>query len=271
MFNPYDLVALDLDGTLLGPNGQISHANHEAVTEVQKRGLAVVLATARPPRAAIGFARSLGLTTPLIAYNGALVVDAAQGNVIQHTPLQPPIVAEIVALARQLLPRVVVHLEVEDRAITDWLDERFTVASSREFPPDVLGPLDEHLLKPVTKLMLMQDASKLAQIESMIRQAFADRVQLHHTDAHLLQIVAPGVDKAASLKQLAAAQNVPAKRVLAIGDAPNDAGMLAWAGLGVAMGNAHPALLDAADDTTLSHDADGVAAALHQHILARSA
>jgi len=210
----------------------------------------------------------LKLSTLMVNYNGALICDPVHGRTVYHQPLNAEATSGIVRLARRLNPEVLVHLEVEDRWITDRHDPRFQTATSTSFAPDVCGPLKPYLKKPVTKLMLMGDPSGLEPIKRALAAKFAAGVDIHITDQNLLQIVAKGVDKSQALDRIARIYGIAEHRVMAIGDAPNDVGMLKRAGLGLAMGNGWQETKQAADQIIGSNDEDAVAQAIDTFLLA---
>ncbi len=184
--------------------------------------------------------------------------------------MDPDLVRRIVKAARRLKPDVVISIEILDKWYTDHFSNDlgdFPIETSRRFMPDFVGPLDAFLNVPVTKLMLLGPAPHLGAVRTMIHKRFAGRVALPISDAHLIQVAHPQVDKGDALRRVAEIYDVPQHRVMAIGDAPNDVGMLRWAGLGVAMANGWEEARRAADAVAPSNDEDGVAYALSKWVL----
>ncbi len=262
-----DLVAIDIDGTLLRTDKRLSRKVVDSVRAATKRGVRVVLATARPPRTVREIHKHLGLDTFCINYNGALIHDPVRRLNLHHQPLAGTLARKIIAAARKVDPHVLVSIEILDKWYTDNFDDAFPTETSRAFSPDFVGELDAFLHVPVTKLMLLAPPERLAKIRVMVERKFAGHVALAVSDDYLLQIVKPGVDKGIALARIAHDYGVPAERVAAIGDAPNDVGMLRWAGLGIAVENAWPQARDAADVIVPGNDADGVAVAMEQYVL----
>jgi len=269
---PIKLIAIDLDGTLLGPDKTISQANAKAVRAAMARGVKVVLASARPPRSSVEFHQQLELDTPMIHYNGALIRDPLRSEVLDHRPLDPALAQSMIELARHVEPNIAVDLEVLDRWYTDHhdpADQRFATHTARSFAPDRIGPIASLLDEPITKVMFSAEASRVERVANAVANRFGDATDVHVSDAHLLQYVAKGVDKAASLAWLCERMGIEASHVLAIGDAPNDAGMLRWAGRGIAVGDAWPEAKQAADEVCqVNHDQDAVASILQDAGLA---
>lgn len=265
----FDLLALDLDGTSLRPDGTLSPEVIRAVLDANAAGVMVVIATARPPRSVRTFYDSLQLNTPQISYNGALIVHPPSGMELSHTPLAGTIARRAVALARHLDPETVIDLEINDRWITDRVDERFTTATAKQFGADEVGPLKPWLTQPVTKLMISQTPERLRPIHDALLARFRRRMDIHITDADRIQLVARGVDKAWAISDVARRFAISPERVMAVGDAPNDAAMLNWAGLGVVVRNAWPEARAAADAEVAANEHDGVAEAIDRFLLPR--
>lgn len=239
-----------------------------AVKEAVRRGVKVVLTTARPPRSSKPIHRRLGLDTPLINYNGALIHDVGRGEHTFHQPLCSETARRVIDLARSIEPSVVVGIEVLDKWYTDHDDPAFQTATAKRFKPDYIGPLDVPLSQAVTKLMLLFHAEQLRPVREAIVDAFGDAAAFPQSDATIIQVVHEEVDKAAALARVAAGLGVSADRVCAIGDAPNDAGMLRWAGLGCAVSSAFGSAREAAD-VILEHSNDerAVGQAIERYVL----
>jgi len=263
------LVAIDLDGTLLRSDKNLSKRATRAIQQCREAGVHVVLASARPPRTCRAIHTALSLDTYQINYNGALIHDATRDRVWHHQPLTAKQTRRIVAAAREHDPNVVLSLEVRDRWHTDRVDDALFTENAKTEQPHRLAPLDELITGPVTKCMLLAPPRQLAMVHQHVRRRFGRRIRILVSDHHLIQIVHRRVEKARALKRIARAYRIPAKRVMTIGDAPNDVGMLKWAGLGIAVENAWPRCREAADAMTTANDDDGVAEALHRYILNR--
>jgi len=262
------LVAIDLDGTLLNSAKEITDISAAILRAAREEaGVHVVLASARPPRSVLPFYRLLGLNSPMINYNGALVYDPAGQRVIMHKPIPAKIARGVVRLAREVYADVLVSGEVMDRWYTDRFDPTYNTETGRVFPPDVVEPVEAWADQSMTKLLLLGEPPRLAEIAAAIDRDFTHQLALVQTEPYMLQIMHATVSKAHALRVVAAEMNVPRERVMAIGDNANDVGMLQWAGVAVAMANAAPEALAVADYVTDHHDADGAAHAIRRIIL----
>lgn len=264
----FDLLAIDLDGTLLRSDKQAARYDAVAIREAIRRGVRVVIATARPPRSSREIHGKIGLQTPLINYNGALIHDPASGKHLQHQPLRPETAQVVVDLARSIDPKVIVDIEVLDRSYTDRESPDLKTETSKRFKPNYVGPLDDVLRQPVTKLMFLGEGDRLTLIREQVLTRFPGKLGVMLSDDHIMQVVHPSVDKASALAWVAGHVGISAQRVCAIGDAPNDAGMLRWAGLGIAVANAFGSARDHAD-IVFEHTNDdwAVGRAIEQHVL----
>jgi Cof subfamily protein (haloacid dehalogenase superfamily) len=221
-----------------------------------------VLVTGRPPRSMRPIAKDAGVTGLAVCSNGAIIYDLADDAVVDRWPLGPDIVAQLVTDLRQAIPGIVFALE-------------YGLHSGREHaypnPPREI-PQQEVLLDDIF-VLARQSAVKLiahhpeipAEDLLEVAQNTAGALALAtYSGVGFIEISAPGVHKAWALEKLCERLGVRAEEVVAFGDMPNDLPMLAWAGRGIAVANAHPAVLQQADEITLSNVEDGVAVVLEQ-------
>lgn len=256
------LVAIDLDGTLLTDSKQISSRTARALCALQRRDVKVVIASARPPRSVRPIYRMLGLQTLQINYNGALIWDEPKNEVIFHRPMSPAIVRQIIEVARDMFEETLVTCEILDRWYTDYHDEHFNTETGKLFKPDVIAPLETFCNQPITKLLLLGEPRIMSRLEPLIAESFQGHISLVRTDDHMLQIMDRRVSKAVALQKVAKIYDIPMSQVMAIGDAPNDVGMLQASGVAIAMDNAHKVVKRVAHWVAPSNNDHGVYAAL---------
>lgn len=240
---PIRLVALDIDGTLIGDDLLLRDRTVAAVGAARRRGVSVSLVTGRMSTSAIKFARELGLTEPIVAYQGALIRelrpegDDRLGRLIHHRPLAAEVAREVVTWSRAAgLEPHVNHLERFVIQADDPRAEDYSafLGSRAELVPDLLA----WLRHPVSKLLAVgaepiDDAGL-----SDLRARFAGRAAVTISHPRFLEFLAPGVSKADGVRRLARRAGVPMSQVLAIGDQYNDLEMLAAVGHGAAMPSA---------------------------------
>ena len=267
--HPIRIVAVDVDGTMLRSDGKLGQSVIDACRSAARSGCVIVPATARPPRAMQSILQTLGTNGPTINYNGAVIWNPLDRKAQYHEALGVEIVREMINRARSILPDVLVSVEIMDRWCTDRIDPRYETETSRIFEPDFIGPIDTFLTEPVTKLMLLAEPDELAPVMEMVREEYWSnrRVAVFLTDPHIIQISHPMVDKGIALQRIAKKMGVGREAVMAIGDGPNDAGMVEWAGFGVAVENACDLVRDLADVIVPSNDNLGVARAIQRYVL----
>lgn len=263
--HPIRLVAVDLDGTLLNDSKQVSPQTAGAMSGLMARGVKLVIASARPPRSVRHIYRTLGLDTWQINYNGALIWDEPGRQAVFHRPMNSRIVRQVIDISRDMYDEVLVTCEIMDRWFTDRVDEKFNTETGKLFKPDVIAPIDEFCTQPITKLLLLGAPWMILRLEPMLTQRFGESFTLVQTDDHMLQIMDKRVSKAVALEKVARHYRVPMDQVMAIGDAPNDVGMLQSAGVAIAMDNASEVVKEVADWVAPSNNDHGVYAALRRY------
>lgn len=266
----YRLVALDLDGTTIGHDLVIRPAVRAAIAAVRARGVRVTFATGRQFAATVPFAAALGLTDPLICYQGALVRDPTDGATLLHTAMPP---AEAGEAAEALLAAGVFAIA--------YVDERLCIAERRpeldyylQFHPEgaevVVAPDLPALLRatPPTKILFVAEGATVERELGQAAHQFGQRLVVTRSHEHFGELTAPGISKGVALAHLAEHLGIAREEVVAIGDQENDLSMIGWAGLGLAMGNAVATVRATAAATLPTVHEDGVAWGLRRYVLA---
>lgn len=256
------VVACDLDGTLLRSDGTLDERSRRALAAIQAAGTLLVLCTARPSRWMRPLAQATGHSGVAICANGAVVWDLHADSLIEARALTPAAARAVITLLRTALPNGSWAVErPEGFAHESAYVPRWPV------PEDtIIAPIDSLIDEPVVKLMLREEAHTADVLLAIASGLVGHLAELSHSNSAdcLVEIAAPGVNKASALADLCAARGIDAAGVVAFGDMPNDLAMLRWAGHGVAVGNAHPRVLAAADEITTGNDDAGVARVLER-------
>ncbi|RKT84250.1 hypothetical protein SAMN05421805_103176 [Saccharopolyspora antimicrobica] len=258
------LVASDVDGTLLDPMERVSSRTAGAVQRVVASGTPFVLVTGRPPRWMPMVVEGLGVAGVAVCANGAVLYDAAADQVLQSHVIEALELHDVVRELRHELPGCAFAVERTTDGAHDRPHEQFLAeADFRRVWPNAdihVAGTDELTGKPAVKLLVLHEHMTSAEMAEAAGAVLGSQLQLtYSTSSGLIELSAAGVDKATGLAAVAADLGVDQADVIAFGDMPNDVPMLSWAGRGVAMGNAHPAALAAADEVTTSNTDDGVA------------
>ncbi|THF85275.1 HAD family phosphatase [Deinococcus sp. KSM4-11] len=264
------LIATDLDGTLLRSDLSVSARTRAALDAARAAGIHVVPVTARQPRGVRFIAEQAGFTEWALCGNGAHGIHLGTGQTLFAAHVAAD-VQRAVALA--LAGRVPGTLFVSVRQGGEVFVAQAGYAQIADFQDHKREPadmgahsLEDVLAEPSLKFIVRHPTLTPRELFPHLHALNLPGFAVTHSGAPFLEVLAEGVSKAWGLERLCAHLGVARSEVLAFGDAPNDAEMLAWAGRGVAMANADPEARDAADDVTTSNDEDGVAAIL-EHLL----
>ena len=269
------IIALDLDGTLLTDEKTISEQTKQIVMEAKAAGHIVVIATGRPHRASIQYYEALGLETPMINFNGALVHHPGDSRwKISHTPLPVNTAQKIVDSCYELNVRNILA-EIQDRVLLDQYDEAILDIFRSSLPdsmkanePFHIGSLKQHLTEDPTSLLIHPYTDNIGELRTALNSQHAEMIEHRNWGApwNIIEIVRKGINKAVGLKQLSTYYNIPKERIIAFGDEDNDLEMIEYAGVGVAMGNAINELKNVSNQITLTNEQDGVGLFLAEYL-----
>jgi Cof subfamily protein (haloacid dehalogenase superfamily) len=248
---PIRLLALDIDGTLVGDDLVLRERTLEAVRAAVHRGVNVSIVTGRMISSALRFAEELDLRDPIVGFQGALIrampdrTGPRVGKLLVHRPLSAQAAREAVRWCRTRgLDPHVNHLERFIIRADDPNAEDYSafLGARAELVPDIEGWIE----RPVTKVIAVGEAPAPITSLDPARRHFAGQAEVTVSHPRFIEWVAPGVSKGWAIRWLARRAGVPLAQVLAIGDQLNDLEMLGTAGHGVAMPSAPPAVRAAA-------------------------
>jgi len=247
---PIRLIALDIDGTLVGDDLVIGERTMQAIGEATRRGITVSLVTGRMATSAVPFAQALSLTGPIVSQQGALIraMPAADsqrpGRMLHHRSLRPAVTVEIVRWCqeRNMTP----HFNYLEWMIVGSTEERLEeyrlfVGGRLRIVPDIA--VRAH--GPVTKVVALGEGHHSLEVLDEGRAHFAGQAEVTLSHPRFLEFMAPGVSKGMGIRWLARRMGVPLAQCLAIGYQYNDLEMISEVGHGVAMPSA-PAAVQAA-------------------------
>ncbi len=259
---PYKLVAIDLDETLLGPDHLISARNAEAIRKIREMGVKVCIASGRMHESTLPYANVLDLDTPIISYNGAMVKNFRTSEVWQHTPLaaEPAQVVMDFCEQKHLQLNSYYNDHLYSQEETDWL----RLYLSRTGSPWEIRPNFYEFLRGVspTKLLIVDTPEYTNSLVPYFKERFGETVYVVKTTDEYLEFISPLASKARALEFVAEKYGILQSETAAFGDSYNDIPMVEWAGLGVAVGNAKPAVIAVANKVVLRSAEDGVGIAL---------
>jgi len=252
----------DIDGTLLRTDHTISQSVIEAVQRLEKEGVAPVIATGRSYEALLPIKESLGIHSPVICYNGAMIVDGKDGSVLKHHILPDREAKIIINMARDLDYHLLAYRRGEliferSRVEADEYYNRILL-EGRIVNFDDLDELD------LTKCLIIGDHENLVPLKDEILKLYGDKLNAFFSDPRFLEIVPAGIDKAEGVREIMDILGEPMEKTMAMGDGYNDLSMLEAVHWGVVMDNALPSLKEKFPPERIAPhcDKDGVAAYL---------
>jgi len=247
------LVACDVDGTLLDSARRVPEPNRAAIAALRARGIAFVLCTGRPPRAIRALWEEIGLTEPVVAYNGAVIWDVRAWAACWEAPIPGDTLLAAIGCARATVPGAVLSIEAMDHWWTDRLLAPRADGAFRS-PPDGEGPVEGFARgRSAHKLLFFAEADAYVRFTA----AMPAGLRATRNRGGLVE-----VQSAAAAKSTAVARLAQPSEVLALGDDHNDLDLLRWAGDSAAPADATPEALAAARRVVAASDAGSVADAV---------
>ena len=231
MAGPYEIIVLDLDGTLTNRDKVITPRTKAALMKAQERGKKVVLASGRPTQGVMPLAKELRLeeySGYILSFNGGRIINCKTGETVFARSLPVSANKKIIGLAEENQVDIV----------------------------------------EVPKFLMMEDGDYLAMVEPKVKAAMGKNFSVYRSDPFFLEILPKGIDKAQSLERLLEVLGLTREQMIACGDGYNDLTMIKYAGLGVAMENAVLPVRNAADYITASNNDDGVGLVVEKFMLA---
>jgi len=272
LVNPYKLLVLDIDGTLLDKNGVISAEDRNALAKVCDLGLLVSLSTGRVVKACSRIISQLSLDGYHIFFDGALVSNPNHGKELYVQPIDKVVVKQAIEFSH------LNGINLEFYSAGHYFVERETWASDirRDFYHTLPTVVDitklwqkERIIKGV---LTVHSPEEKARAELLYLQ-FKDSLSFSLTktpaypEVDFINVLAPDVSKGEALRALASHLRISLTEIMAVGDGPNDISLLSSAGLAIAMGDAPDELKAVADFITLDVDHNGLAAAVKKFLL----
>ncbi len=266
----YKFLVLDLDGTLTNDKKEITPATLATLERVQQSGVRLVLASGRPTYGIMPLAEQLEMKKHggyILPFNGGKIIDVTNGDVIYASTLPRELVPSLTAIAKEGGATIISYRD--EYILTEEPDNRYV---GHELFLTKMKPLkvDDFAVAvdfAPDKCLIVGEPDKLLPLEEIINARYSDSISAFRSEPFFLEVVPKGIDKALSLERLSQHTGVGSAEMIAVGDGYNDISMIQYAGLGVAMANAQPAVKQAADHITLSNEDDGIVALSERFIL----
>jgi Cof subfamily protein (haloacid dehalogenase superfamily) len=254
------LIATDFDGTLANSKGQVSERTRAALAVLEKANIEFVVITGRPPRYCNSIVNQTQIPTRLICANGALSYDPLKGTIEQFATINLLVAIDLIEETRRHSPDAAFSAEMGTEFVAEgkWLE--LAGRPLDENIRDIIPYLNHHVHKLLVNIPGQSPDSTI----NSLSEIWGPRINPTHAGLPFVELMPPGIDKAFGLQRLCNEKGIDSSSVIAFGDMPNDNAMLAWAGWGIAMANAHKETLLIANEITDSNIDDGVAVALEK-------
>lgn len=262
----YKLIAADMDGTLLNSEGKISHKTCDAIKKAVDTGVVFTVSSGRPIQGILKYGEFLPLKFPEITYNGAMIVNPNNREILFHKPLEKDDALKILKLGEER--SVTICLWCENRLFVNRIDERVNKYKRLSGVESILIDSKEALAeKGVTKILWYDEAEKIEIFQEALQNESFNEVTFCTSKPEFLEFFNSGVSKAAAMEFLGKLYGINREEMIAIGDGDNDLAMIEYAGLGISMENGSEKVKKAAGYITASNDQNGVALAIEKFIL----
>lgn len=258
----YQLLVLDLDGTLTNSKKEITKPTLEALIEIQEAGRKVVLASGRPTCGVLPLADQLHLErygSYILSFNGARITDCRSGEVIYNRTLPKDVIPTIYEIASKHPVDILGY--TPDVTLSGLQTNQYSQleANINKIPLTPVPNFCELVSKQDNnKFLITGEPDVIAKLKDEMISRFRGLLNIYCSEPFFLEIMPQNIDKAYSLQKLLCAIGLNADRMICCGDGYNDLTMIEYAGLGVAMENAQPIVREKADFITKSNDDDGI-------------
>ena len=235
-----------------------------ALRRAREAGVRVIVVTGRMYRSIAPYLKEAGLEDPVVCYQGAVVAEA-DGTFLRHVPIP-------LDVAREAIDAVTaegVHLNAyvdDDLYVAEVTPEARAYADFQHIPLHPVGDLRTWLSQPPTKLVAVDERTRIDELEQRLKPRFAGRLYVSKSLPEFLEFASPDVNKASGLAFLADRLGFSREGTVALGDGENDVELVQWAGFGVAVANAHERVLAAADLVCPSDEEEGVAQVIEAYL-----
>ena len=261
------LIALDIDGTILTSNEELSARTRQSIRWVQKQDLHVILATGRRIIRTLPWAEALGVNDLLVVHNGAVIYDMKKRQTVAEWGIDLEIAGEIINLLEEEQINYVVYTGESggERLIAPAYAWKTTKHLMLHYCGEVGETVPQvKLTIPPIRISLIDRPKKVDPLYNHLISAYGNGLNVmlfgaQHDDWHGIEVIAGSCSKGTGVAYVCDKLGVEPHEVIAIGDNVNDLEMIKWAGVGVAMENAPLSVRQAADLVAASNDQDGVA------------
>ena len=268
------MIAIDIDGTLNNDNHHITPAVKKAIQTAVQQGIKIVLCTGRPMPGVWPYLQDLNLQGRddqyVISFNGGLA-QTTNGQIEAHYTIDFDDYLDWELFARQA--NVHAHMETAEDIYTANQDiSRYSIVETylanmrlHYRSMDQINAMRNHIT--ICKLMMLGDKEELDRVYQQIPARIQEKFHILRSEDFYIEYINKAASKGNALRNLGQRLGIQQNEIMALGNGGNDLSMIKYAGLGVAMGNSIPQVLDLADVVTADNNHDGVAAAINKSVL----
>jgi Cof subfamily protein (haloacid dehalogenase superfamily) len=251
------MIALDVDGTIAGPDFTVPPATRDAICEAAEAGAIVTLATGRMRRSALKYAQVCGTNGPVICYQGAVTASPDGASDLRHVRLPQDVVGQ--ALDGMRSQGVHINFFLDDQIYLEDASEWANGYAGRMgVEPRVVKSLDEVAGEGPTVVMGVDKPERITALTATLKTSLNGTATVTHSLPQFCEVASAAAGKDAALKHLAQQLGIAREEVIAAGDGLGDVPMLRWAGLGVSVESAHPEARAAASLIVAGPEHDGI-------------
>ncbi len=266
----YEILVLDIDGTLTNSKKEVTPKTLEAVIRAQEEGIKVAIASGRPTAGIHKIAKTIKLDEYggyVLSYNGGKITNFQTGEIVYNETLPEEMIPSIYEEAIDSHVGIITY-EGNEAIAGNGIDKynelegRINGIGLRE-----VEDFPNYITFPINKCLLTGEPEHMAEVEQKMKERFGNFLNIFRSEPFFVEVMPQNIDKAYSLGKLLKHLGLERSQMIACGDGFNDLSMIKYAGLGVAMANAQDVVKQEADYITLSNDEDGVAKVIDKFML----
>lgn len=264
------LLVLDIDGTLTNSQKNITAATKEAILDIMLRGHKVILASGRPTPGMRRYEKELELERYggyLLSFNGARIIESRTGEIVYQRLLSLTLLPGLYAFAKENGCGLVTYLG--DDVISAFPADKYIKieAGINGMPIRQVDNFLDFVDFSINKCLMTAEPEKAKILVEQMQQRWGDVASIYRSEPYFIEIMPYNVNKATGLERILEALSMKRENIVCCGDGFNDISMIQFAGVGVAMGNAQPAVKEAADYITAANDEDGLVEVIRKYFI----
>jgi Cof subfamily protein (haloacid dehalogenase superfamily) len=267
---PIAAVLADVDGTLVTKDKVLTPRAISATRRLQQRNVLFAITSGRPPRGMRMLVEPLGLSVPMAAFNGAIIV-LPDLTLVDERTVPAHVAPAVIELIREYGLYPWIYRSAEWYVTDPHAPHAEREARTVQFTPTVVSTYNGLLDRVVKIVGVSDDHDRVAQCEAAARQRFGAEVSASRSQPYYLDVTHPTANKGVVIERLSNYFKIPLAQIATLGDQLNDVLMFRRSGMSIAMGNASPEVRRQATYVTASHEDEGFAKAIEQFILPRVA